>query len=493
MTAIRSSGPRRVVRAEGRATLPRAMERRAGERKAPPGVRARRARALTQTAAALRRGRAPADALVAACSMLAAYQLSPVYFGYLWSRETFWAAGVHAASFTLVAYTVGLYAPDLGSHRLALGVRCLAASGLASALTLAFFYFVFYRPIGRWVIAGASVLSSVLAFLLHEGLRRFLRRRPRRILFLGKSVLAERVTAALEAESEPLYEIAGTWPEPSSSSTPAESGFVVDLVEVCRNQEVDELVLAASAVDLEGLLLPALRCLPLGCHVRTEADFYEEIFRAVPLVGVTPEWMLSRGWDTSNRPAAAIKRITDVALALLILVALAPLGLLAMLLIKVTTGGPVIYRQTRVGRYGAPFRILKLRTMQVDAEDAGPQWSPRDDPRRTPIGRVVRRIRIDELPQVLNVIRGDMSFVGPRPERPQFVEDFERSIPYYAWRHLVRPGLTGWAQVNHPYGSTVDDARKKLEYDLYYIRHASPATDLAIVLRTAVVAMRGAR
>lgn len=425
--------------------------------------------------------------------MFAAYQLSPVYFGHLWTRETLWAAGVHAVSFTLVAYTVGLYAPDLGSHRVALGVRCLAVSGLASAITLAFFYFVFYRPIGRWVIAGASILSSLLAFALHEGLRRFLRRRPRRILFIGKSVLAERVTAALETESEPVYEIAGTWPEPWPDSMSALSGSGVELVEFCRTQGVDELVLAASAVDLEELLLPALRCLPLGCHVRTEADFYEEIFRAVPLVGVTPEWMLSRGWDTSNRPAAAVKRITDLGLAIPILVALAPAGLLAMLLIRVTTGGPVFYRQTRVGRYGRPFRILKLRTMQVDAEEGGPQWSPRDDPRRTPVGRVIRRIRIDELPQVLNVIRGDMSFVGPRPERPEFVEHLEQAIPYYAWRHLVRPGLTGWAQINHPYGSTVDDARKKLEYDLYYIRHASPATDLTIVLRTAVVATRGAR
>lgn len=470
------------------------MERREWERKAPPGARAPRSRALAQTAAALRRGRVPADAVVAAFSMLAAYQLSPVYSGYLWSRETFWAAGVHAVSFTLVAYAVGLYAPDLGSsHRLVLFFRCLAAAGLASGITLGFFYVVFYRPIGRWVIAGVSVLGSLLAFLLHDGLRRFLRRRPRRILFLGKCLLAERVTAALEAEAEPLCEVVGTWPEPRLDAIPADAEFAADLVEACRHKGVDELVLAVSTVDLGGLLLPALRCLPLGCHVRTEADFYEEIFQAVPLVGITAEWMLSRGPDTSNHPAEALKRITDVTLALLILLALAPLGLLAVLLIKVTTGGPVIYRQTRVGRYGEPFRILKLRTMQVDAEDRGPQWSPRDDPRRTPIGRVIRRLRIDELPQVLNVMCGDMSFVGPRPERPEFVADLERSIPYYSWRHLVRPGLTGWAQINHPYGSTVDDARKKLEYDLYYIRHASPATDLAIALRTAIVAMRGAR
>jgi lipopolysaccharide/colanic/teichoic acid biosynthesis glycosyltransferase len=227
--------------------------------------------------------------------------------------------------------------------------------------------------------------------------------------------------------------------------------------------------------------------------VRSEADFHEEIFQAVPLVGVTPEWMLRGGRDTSNHPAEAVKRLTDVVLALAILVVLAPLALAAVVLIKVTTGGPVTYSQLRVGRYGRLFRILKLRTMAVDAEDDGPQWSPRDDPRRTPVGRVLRRLRIDELPQVVNVFRGDMSFVGPRPERPEFVTQLERAIPYYSWRHLVRPGLTGWAQINHPYGSSMEDARRKLEYDLYYVRHASLATDLAVVLRTAAVALRGAR
>lgn len=470
------------------------MEQRACDGPAPVAARRsrRRARALGQTAAALRRGRAPADALLAALSMLAAYQLSPVYEGTLWSRETFWAAGVHAASFALVTYAVGLYAPDLGARRLALLIQCLSAAGLASAITLAFFYVVFYRPIGRWVIAGASILSAVIAFLLHDGLRRFQRYRPRRILFIGKSLLADRIICALASEREPLYDVVGTWPGPGVGPTP-NPGADDDLVALCRTHDVDELVLATSAAGLDELLLPALRCLPLGCHVRTEAEFHEEIFQAVPLVGVTAEWMLSHGRDTSNRPAEAVKRMTDVTLALLILIVLAPLGVIAMLLIKLTTTGPVIYSQVRVGRYSRPFRILKLRTMAVDAEESGPQWSPPDDPRRTPIGRVLRRTRIDELPQVMNVFRGDMSFVGPRPERPEFVEALERSVPYYSWRHLVRPGLTGWAQIKHPYAATIDDARKKLEYDLYYVRHASPATDFAIVLRTVALAMTGAR
>jgi exopolysaccharide biosynthesis polyprenyl glycosylphosphotransferase len=459
---------------------------------ASPPARRQRTRALAQTAAALRRGRASADAVVAAISMLVAYQLSPVYAGRAWTRETLWASGVHAVSFLVVARAAGLQAPDLGTARLARAFRSSVAAALAGAITLAFFYVVFYRPIGRWVIGGATLLTATAVFLLDEGLRALLRSRPRRVLFLGKSVLTERMTIALAEEPEPLYEIVGTWLESPLEAAPA-STIADDLVARCRALAVDDLVLAAGAVDLEELVMPALRCLPLGCHVRTDAEFHEEVFEAVPLVGVTPEWMLSRGWDTSNRVAEGTKRLTDVTLALTILVGLAPLLLMSMLLVVLTSGRPVLYRQIRVGRYGRPFRMLKLRTMTVDAEEAGPQWSPKNDQRRTPIGRVLRRTRIDELPQVLNVIRGDMSFVGPRPERPEFVQQLEQSIPYYAWRHLVRPGLTGWAQIKHPYGSTAAEAQTKLEYDLYYIRRASPALDLAIVLRTVAVAMRGAR
>jgi lipopolysaccharide/colanic/teichoic acid biosynthesis glycosyltransferase len=137
--------------------------------------------------------------------------------------------------------------------------------------------------------------------------------------------------------------------------------------------------------------------------------------------------------------------------------------------------------------------MLKFRTMRVDAEDGAARWAQPDDPRRTTIGRVLRRTRLDELPQLWNVLVGDMSFVGPRPERPEFVSELERAIPYYAWRHAVRPGLTGWAQITYGYGASIEDARRKLEYDLYYIRHYSVGTDLFIVLRTLAAALRGAR
>ncbi|HET8645246.1 MAG TPA: sugar transferase, partial [Vicinamibacteria bacterium] len=240
-------------------------------------------------------------------------------------------------------------------------------------------------------------------------------------------------------------------------------------------------------------LLAALRCLPLGCRVRSEADFHEDVFRAVPVAAVTPEWMLSRGWDASDHVTEALKRLSDALLALSLLALTLPLMLLVALAIRLHGDGPVLYVQTRVGRYGRPFRMFKFRTMRVDAEDGAARWAEDGDPRRTGIGRFLRRTRLDELPQLVNVLLGDMSFVGPRPERPEFMSELERAIPYYAWRHVVRPGLTGWAQITYGYGSSVEDARRKLEYDLYYIRHYSVGTDLFIVLRTLSAALRGAR
>jgi lipopolysaccharide/colanic/teichoic acid biosynthesis glycosyltransferase len=227
--------------------------------------------------------------------------------------------------------------------------------------------------------------------------------------------------------------------------------------------------------------------------VRLAADLYEELYRSVPVGDVPPAWLLGRGLDTSDALAAVLKRGSDVALALLLLLLAAPALLLAALLVAAGRDGPLLYRQVRVGRYGRPFSMWKLRTMRVDAEPGPARWAEEADPRRTAAGRILRRTRVDELPQLWNVLRGDMSFVGPRPERPEFVARLEQELPYYAWRHLVRPGLTGWAQVNCPYGASLEDARRKLEHDVYYIRHASLATDLGIVLRTVLAAGRGGR
>jgi lipopolysaccharide/colanic/teichoic acid biosynthesis glycosyltransferase len=181
----------------------------------------------------------------------------------------------------------------------------------------------------------------------------------------------------------------------------------------------------------------------------------------------------------------ALKRAIDVVAATLLLVLTAPLSLFLAVLIKREDGGPVLFRQPRVGRNGAIFILCKFRSMGIDAEaETGPVWAQANDPRVTRVGAWMRPFGIDEIPQAWNVLRGDMSFVGPRPERPEFIAALEAAIPFYAQRHLVRPGITGWAQINLPYGATVEDARHKLRHDLYYVRHSSIRLDLTIMART---------
>jgi len=187
-----------------------------------------------------------------------------------------------------------------------------------------------------------------------------------------------------------------------------------------------------------------------------------------------------------------VTRFASAVAALCGLVLSAPLMIVAALLIRLESPGPLFYRQERVGKDGKPFDILKFRSMRTDAEhNSTPQWASRNDPRITRVGSIMRKLRIDELPQFVNILKGDMSFVGPRPERPYFVQLLEGKIPYYDLRHSVRPGVTGWAQVSYPYGATIEDAKNKLEYDLFYVKNASIAFDLAIIFSTVKTVVLG--
>ena len=205
-----------------------------------------------------------------------------------------------------------------------------------------------------------------------------------------------------------------------------------------------------------------------------------------------PDWLASAGPD----PEHPGRRAADILLALFLLLFTLPVMALSALAVRLGSPGPVLYRQQRVGLNGRPFTMLKFRSMCVDAEPRGaPVWAAQNDPRMTRAGAVLRRFRMDELPQLLNVLRGDMAMIGPRPERPHFVEELAHAIPFYADRHRVKPGITGWAQVNHPYGASVEDARQKLSYDLYYVQNRTLLLDLRIVLATirVVLSQSGAR
>jgi sugar transferase (PEP-CTERM system associated) len=273
-------------------------------------------------------------------------------------------------------------------------------------------------------------------------------------------------------------------------------GTVADIPELTRTHRVDRVVV--SLADARGRL-PMDKLLEMkldGVSFTHLASVYERYTGKIALENLRPSWLIfSDGFQKSNVQRRA-KRALDIIMATVGLVIALPLLVVVAAAIKMTSAGPVLYRQPRVGLRGQIFTIHKFRSMRHDAErDTGAVWARRDDQRVTTFGRWLRRTRLDELPQLWNVIRGDMSMVGPRPERPEFVSDLTRDITFYGLRHVIRPGITGWAQVQYTYGASVEDAMEKLQYDLFYIKNRSIALDLFIIAKTVktVLTARGAQ
>jgi exopolysaccharide biosynthesis polyprenyl glycosylphosphotransferase len=229
-----------------------------------------------------------------------------------------------------------------------------------------------------------------------------------------------------------------------------------------------------------------------GVGVVEPATLWEETRFEVPLSVTNVSWFVQNFPDSSSRrPFMALKRLADLAGAALIALAAAPAVPFIALAVRRSGPGPIFFEQVRMGRFGRPFRLYKFRTMVADAEKHGAQWSTKGDARVTRVGKFLRHTHLDELPQLWNILRGEMSFIGPRPERPEFVRQLERDIPYYELRHLVKPGITGWAQINYRYGASVEDARRKLELDLYYIKNQSAFTEIKVALKTVLMVFRG--
>ncbi len=240
-----------------------------------------------------------------------------------------------------------------------------------------------------------------------------------------------------------------------------------------------------------------MQCRVRGVPVREIVDFYEDEWEKIPVYHLRDRWFVySHGFTVIHHIFyLRVKRIVDMGLSILTMIVMGPLMFLTAVLIKIESKGPVFYSQERIGLNERMYNLLKFRSMIKDAEKNGAMWAEEKDPRLTRVGRIIRPFRIDELPQIFNILKGNMSFIGPRPERPIFIEELKKEIPYYSYRHLVKPGLTGWAQVNHPYGASVEDAVRKLEYDLYYIKNSNFFLDLQIVLRTfrVVLLRKGSR
>ena len=370
-----------------------------------------------------------------------------------------------------IAYVISLLLPGGDAFRDILGVTAFAAFGGLIVV--------------RHAIVG-PLLDSVA---------------PHRVMVLGTGPEARAVESSLTADHSPNLHLVGFYSLDKDPRTDVpfarilkKIGSLTDMVDRLR---IHEIIVAVR--EQRGGVLPLrelLDCRLRGVKVTDLAGFFEQVHGRVPIETVKVSWLIYGNGYRQDWLRKLIKRIFDIVVATMLLVAAAPIMLLVALLIAIDSRGPIIYRQERVGCRCKPFVVLKFRTMRNDAEkDGAPRWATVSDTRTTDVGRFLRQSRLDELPQLLNVLRGEMSFVGPRPERPQFVSMLTEKIPFYAVRHSVKPGLTGWAQVRYSYGSSVEDAGKKLEFDLYYVKNNTLLLDLQILLETVrVVLLReGAR
>ena len=375
--------------------------------------------------------------------------------------------------------------------------RILMLVGLLSLALAGVTYAYPQFRVGRYVfLTGLAILAAVLIFwrwtYAHLIAMRVLRER---VCLLGNGERAVRIREAIETRAElgmDLIEVAGG----DRSVPPSSESFARTLRDLASRRAVDRVIVALA--DRRSMM-PVNELLDLRLHgVRVDdgTSLLEKVTGKIDVDELHPSWMIFGDGFRLTQRHWFLRRIISTLLALTLSIVTLPLTPVIALLIRLTSKGPLLYRQKRVGLRGHVFDCLKFRTMRADAEaDSGATWASDDDPRITTVGRFLRRTRLDEIPQIWNVLRGDMAFVGPRPERPEFVTKLSEQISYYNLRHVVRPGITGWAQVNYGYGSSVEEAKEKLRFDLYYIRNVSVMLDLLIVFYTvrAVIIGRGVR
>jgi sugar transferase (PEP-CTERM system associated) len=371
-------------------------------------------------------------------------------------------------------------------------LRLLQALGLAWVALALFFYFVPQAMIGR----GVSLISLPLALTLMVGWRlaiHWVLGHPEfgeRILIVGSGPFAVEIAKETLGRPDAGYRVVGfVDSDPAlvgkSLINPAVIGLTSELGALVQREHVDRIVVAMG--DRRGQF-PTHELLQLSLSgnvtIEESASFYERLTGRVLLDMVRPSWLIFSGRGRRARLNEVARVAMHRTLGLIGAVLCLPIAIVAAILIKIDSPGPVLYQQERVGRKGRTFTLMKFRSMRSDAEKDGPVWAKSEDERMTRVGRIIRKIRVDEIPQFWNILRGEMNFVGPRPERPHFVAQLAQEIPYYEQRHLIAPGLTGWAQIKYAYGASIEDARQKLQYDLYYIKNQSLTLDAIIMFET---------
>ena len=409
-------------------------------------------------------------------------------------------AAVLALTIGLASIAIGLYRPEICLQTRRLLINATAAGLLASAASLAVAAAVgidLGRLFGHGLMRPLQILAVWIVFLFTTRLLFSVAMRlnlfARRVLIIGSAANAARTEEAIHALRRGSFLVAGITPA-SGAADDDEIAAPELSPPALRRQRIWGVVVTSEARGSVpvGELLRSKRA---GVRIFSDVEFREQQLRRIDLDHLEPDWMLFADGLTCSRLEMVGRRIGDILVSLLLLVATLPVMALTALLIRLDSPGPVLYRQERVGLHGRVFTRLKFRCMRQDAEARGPAWAAQQDPRVTRVGAFIRRTRIDELPQLMNVLKGEMGFVGPRPERSHFVDQLAEVIPFYRDRACVKPGITGWAQVNYPYGASIEDARQKLSYDLYYVKHRNLFLDVLILFATVRVILfqEGAR
>lgn len=385
--------------------------------------------------------------------------------------------------------------------RLAGMLARVAASVFGGSMFIAMAFYLFPSlHIGRgallltaiFAFAGAVIIRTVFDTVVDEELFK------RRVLVYGAGLRAGSIARLRRRSDRRGFTIVGYIASDDDESITVPSSeriaAATDLSKLCIDKRVDEIVVAMDDRRRQFPMDQLLECRLDGVEIIELVTFLERETGKVRLDILNPSWMIFSDGFRQGRIHSTLERAFDIVASLILLTAALPVMMATIVAIKLSEGvnAPVFYRQVRVGQYGRAFKLLKFRSMREDAErDGQPQWAQKNDSRVTQIGSFMRLTRIDELPQILNVLRGEMSFVGPRPERPEFVEQLNETIPYYRERHSIKPGITGWAQLCYPYGSSEQDAKEKLQYDLYYVKNHSLLFYIAILVQTVEVIVWG--
>ncbi len=408
-------------------------------------------------------------------------------------------ASLFAVVMTLMISVLGLYRRDLAHPFHDVVARILMAFLIGFPVSYGAFYLLpsgtpYRESLGITIVLSLTGILAVRAFLMSRASPSIM---SRRVLVLGTGQEALEVERSLNTSEAAGLFLVGFYPIETTDEVSVSTGHLLptttSIIETVRRRGIEEVIVAVR--ERRGGVLPLrelLDCKLEGVQITDLSSFFERFRGQVRIESLRASWLIYGEGFRQGRVRNIVKRVFDIVASLVLLTLTLPVMIITAMAIALENGFPIFYRQERVGQGGRVFEVIKFRSMRNDAEaDGKPRWANSNDSRVTRVGQFIRRTRIDELPQIFNVLKGEMSFVGPRPERPFFVNLLSDQVPYYNARHSVKPGITGWAQVKYKYGSSIDDAVEKLQYDLYYVKNHTLFLDILVLLQTVRVVLSG--